>query len=87
MTLFLSLNRFNRLPYHLNRWKGAISIAIQINEEELDEIIDEIVKIQRNNIRITFYIIKKKAENEPRCTFITIMESQSSFKIVLFAMF
>ena len=44
MTLFLSLDRFDRLPYHLNRWKGPMSIAIQINEEELDEMIDKIEK-------------------------------------------
>ena len=72
MTLFLSLNRFDRLPYHLNRWKGPMSIAIQINEEELEEMIDEIVKIQRNNIRFTFYIVQKTVENEPRCSFITM---------------
>ena len=72
MTLLLSLNRFDRLPYHLNRWKGPMSIAIQINEEEIDEMLDEIEKIQRNNIRFTFYIIKKNPENKPRCHFMSM---------------
>ena len=72
MTLFLSLNRFDRLPYHLSRWKGPMSIAIQINEEELDEMVNVIGKIHRNNIRFTFYVIKKKPANKPRCSFITM---------------
>ena len=72
MTLFLSLNRFDRLPYHLNRWKGPMSIAIQINEEELDEMLYEMEKIQRNNIRFTFYIVQKIPVNKPRCSFITM---------------
>ena len=72
MTLLLSLNRFDRLPYHLNRWKGPMSIAIQINEEEFEEMLDEIGKIQGSNIRFTFYIVQKKPENEPRCNFITM---------------
>ena len=72
MTLFLSLDRFDRLPYHLNRWKGPMSIAIQINEEEIDEMLDKIEKIRRNNIRFTFYLIKKIPVNKPRCHFIIL---------------
>ena len=73
MTLLLSLDRFDRLPYHLDRWKGPISIAIQINEEELEELYDFISPIQRNNIRFSFYIVQKPlVKNQPRCTFITM---------------
>ena len=49
-----------------------MSIAIQINEEEFEEMLDEIGKIQGSNIRFTFYIVQKKPENEPRCNFITM---------------
>ena len=49
-----------------------MSIAIQINEEEFEEMLNEIGKIQRSNIRFTFYIVQKKPENEPRCNIITI---------------
>ena len=35
MTLPLSLNRMNRLYLHLNRWKGPVIIAVQVNEEDL----------------------------------------------------
>ena len=72
MTLFLSLNRFDRLPYHLSRWKGPMSIAIQINEEELEELYNIISSIWRNNIRFTFYIVKKQSNSKPRCKFVTM---------------
>ena len=72
MTLPLSLNRMDRLYLHFDRWKGPMSIAVQVNEEELDELFRIINAIKRNNIRFTFYIVKKPIESDYRCTFKSI---------------
>ena len=69
MTLPLSLNRMDRLYLHFDRWKGPMSIAVQVNEEELDKLFRIINAIKRNNIRFTFYIVKKPIESDYRCTF------------------
>ena len=69
MTLPLSLNRLDRLYLHLDRWKGPMSIAVQVNEEDLVDLIRIVNIIRRNNIRFTFYIVKKPIESNHRCTF------------------
>ena len=69
MTLPLSLNRMDRLYLHLDRWKGPMSIAVQVNEEDLMDLIRIVNAIKRNNIRFTFYIVKEVVESNYRCTF------------------
>ena len=69
MTLPMSLNRMDRLHLHLERWKGHVSIAVQVNEEDLLDLIQTVNAIKRNNIRFTFYIVKKPGESNYRCTF------------------
>ena len=69
MTLPLSLNRMDRFYLHLERWKGPMSIAVQVNEEDLVDLFRIISIIKRNNIRFTFYIVKKPVESNYRCTF------------------
>lgn len=67
----LSPSRFDRLPLHFDRWKGPMSIAVQINEEEIENAITTISTFNRTNIRFTFYIVKNQNEN-PRCSFVTM---------------
>ena len=69
MTLPLSLNRMDRLYLHFDRWKGPMSIAVQVNEEDFVDLISIVNAIRRNNIRFTFYIVKKPIESNYRCTF------------------
>ena len=68
-TLHLSNSHLNRLPYHLDRWKGLASIAIQVYEKDLTETLKTVSTITRNNIRFTFYVIKKKEDGSKHCTF------------------
>lgn len=72
MTLTLSPNRLDRLPLHMQRWKGPMSIAIQLNEEELQETIKIINSIHRKNIRFTFYIVKQLQDNNYHCSFVSM---------------
>ena len=69
MTLPLSLNRMDRLYLHLDRWKGPMSIAVQVNEEDLVDLIQIVNAIRRDNIRFTFYIVIKPIESNYRCIF------------------
>ena len=69
MTLPLSLNRMDRLYLHFSWWKGPMSIAVQVNEEDLMDLIRIVNAIKRNNIRFTFYIVKEVVESNYRCTF------------------
>ena len=69
MVLPLSLNRMDRFYLHMDRWKGPISIAVQVNEEQVEELFSIISAIKRNNIRFTFYIVKISNESNYRCTF------------------
>ncbi len=72
MTFTLSPDRMNRLALHFQRWKGPISVAIQLDEEELRTVSQRISKINRNDIRFTLYIVKKTKKNIPRCSFIAM---------------
>lgn len=72
MTLTLSPNRLDRLPLHMQRWKGPMSIAIQLNEEELQETVKIINSIHRKNIRFTFYVVKQLPTNNYHCSFISM---------------
>ena len=69
MTLPLSLNRMDRLYLHLDRWKGPMSIAVQVNEEDFMNLIRIVNVVKRNNVRFTFYIVKKPVESKYQCTF------------------
>ena len=56
----LTLNRKDRLPYLMNRWKHRINMALFLKEEEIplaQEIIDEYSKYRR--IKFILYIVKK----------------------------
>ena len=69
MTLPLSLNRMDRLYLHFSRWKGPMSIAVQVNEEDLMDLIRIVNAIRKINVRFTFYIVKKPIDSKYRCTF------------------
>ena len=69
LTLHLSNSHLNRLPYHLDRWKGPVSIAIQLHEKDLTTTIKTISTITRKNIRFTFYVIRMKEDGNKHCTF------------------
>ena len=71
MTLPLSPKRMDRLPLHFDRWKGPMSVVIQLNEEEMEDVAKIVNSIQRKNVRFTFYIIKKPETKSYRCTFIS----------------
>ena len=73
MTLLLSLNRMDRLPYHLDRWKGPMSIAVQMREDEINDL-DRFLNIvhsldRKQDIRFTFYIVKKRESGQYDCVF------------------
>ena len=57
-TLVLTPNRLDRLPLHLDRWNGSMSISIQMTEDELPTVAQVISTINRPNIRFTLYIAK-----------------------------
>ena len=70
MTLNLSPNRMDRLPLHFSRWKGPMSIALQLTEEEFKATMKSVELINRENIRFTFYVVKASHSQQPRCTYI-----------------
>ena len=80
MTLNLSPNRMDRLSLHFDRWKGPMSIAIQLTEEEFRSTMKSIELINRENIRFTFYIVKASHSKQPRCTYITKKGKTVSFE-------
>ena len=49
-----------------------MSLAIQLDEEELPRVARILSKINRTNIRYTLYITKNIGKNIPRCTFIAM---------------
>ena len=71
MTLILSPNRLDRLPLHLQRWRGPMSIAIQLEESELEDTAKIVSSIERKNIRFTFYVLKNSSDKH-RCSFISL---------------
>lgn len=71
MTLPLSTKRLDRFPLHLKRWKGPMSIAIQINEDELPGVARILSSIKRGNIRWTLYIVKRQPYSD-HCTFVSM---------------
>lgn len=62
-TLVLTPNRLDRLPLHLNRWEGSMSIAIQMNENELSTVAQVVTSIKRGNIRFTLYVVRKNTQD------------------------
>lgn len=76
MTLPLSPQRLDRLPLHFHRWGGPMSIAIQLNEEELDQVAGTLTKIRRANTRFTLYLVKKPRGRDYRCTFISMNRTE-----------
>ena len=62
-TLVLTPSRLDRLPLHFDRWNGSMSIAMQMNEDELPTIAQVISTINRPNIRFTLYIAKNSSCN------------------------
>lgn len=72
LTLPLSLNRLDRLPLHLERWSGPMSISIQLDESELMDTALIVTSARRRNIRFTFYIVKTPAKGKTPCTFMSL---------------
>ena len=50
----------DRFPLHLKRWKGPMSIAIQLEEDELEQMASTLLSLSRRDIRFTLYIVKKR---------------------------
>ena len=69
VTFTLTPNRLNRLPLQFQRWKGPMSLAIQLDEEELPRVARILSKINRTNIHYTLYITKNIGKNIHCCTF------------------
>ena len=63
-----------------------MSPAIQLDEEELPKVARILSKINRTNIRYTFYITKNIGKDIPRCTFIARMEHLYYTTAVLLSM-
>ncbi len=61
------LNRLDRLPYILQRWKGALSVAVLVREGELDSLLDTITLYSPlSRIVFTVYVMKDITdENTP----------------------
>ena len=57
LIVHFSTDRLDRLHFHLARWKGPMSLIIQLREEELSQVIDIIMTSRRKNIRWSFLII------------------------------
>ena len=72
VTFTLISNRMNWLPLQFQRWKGPMSLAIQLDEEELPTVARILSKINRTNIHYTLYITKNIGKNIPRCSFIAM---------------
>ena len=72
LTMSLSTDRMDRLPFHLYRWHEPMSIVIQLYEDELSTIASIISGIQRPNIRFTLYILKNVPRGRKGFSFITM---------------
>ena len=72
LVMSLSTDRMDRLPFHLNRWHEPMCIVIQLYEDELSSIASIITRIQRPNIRFTFYVLKNVPRGRKGCSFITM---------------
>ena len=83
MTLPLSTERLDRLPLHLNRWKGKMSIVIQLKEEELEIVAKTVSALPLRSIRFTFYVIAKQEEGVSRCVFISMNRTQVHYDTCL----
>ena len=71
LTTVLTPNRMDSLPLHLKRWKGPMSIAIQLEEDELEQMASTLLSLSRRDIRFTLYIVKKRSLSF-KCTFQTM---------------
>ena len=71
MILPLSSSRLDRLSLHFDRWKSPMSIAIQLNEEELKDVATILTQIRRPNIRFTLYIVRNTGQ-KMRCKFVSM---------------
>ena len=58
-TCFLpySLNRLNRLPYHIQRFKGPKIFIIYAHEEELPSIQQHVSSFTDSSITFIFYVL------------------------------
>lgn len=79
LTIPLSANRLDRLPFHFDRWNGNISIAIQLNEEELEEVANVLTSFQRPNVRYTFYVIKQSSHAK-KCSFVSFKKKKVKYE-------
>ena len=69
MTFTITPNRLHRMPFHFDRWKGDISIAIRLEEDELPFVFDIISAFQKQNIRYTLQVLPKLSTSKRRCEF------------------
>ena len=49
-----------------------MSVAIQLDEEELPKVAKLLGRMTRSNVRFTLYIVKNTGKIIPRCSFITM---------------
>ena len=69
MTFSISADRLHRLPFHFDRWKGNISIAVRLEENQLKSVFKTISKFSKQNIRYTFQVIPSSANLRRGCEF------------------
>lgn len=55
------LDRVDRFPYLLSRWKGPISTVLFIKENEVEKLAEFVVKQERSGIDYSVYVIKNTA--------------------------
>ena len=72
VTFTLSPDRMNRLSLHFQRWKGPMSVAIQLDEEELPKVAKYLSKMTRSNVRFTLYVVRNIGKMIKHCSFITM---------------
>ena len=72
MTFTLTTDRLNRLPLQFQRWKGPMSVAIQLDEEELPKVAKYLSKMTRSNVRFTLYVVRNIRKMIKHCSFITL---------------
>ena len=61
MTFTLTTDRLNRLSLQFQRWKGPMSLAIQLDEEELPKVARIISKNNRK-IFVILFILRRILE-------------------------
>lgn len=58
------LNRIDRLPFILKRWKGPVSLCLVLTESEVDQLDSKLNPFMNKGIVFTFYIAKEYPDHQ-----------------------